>query len=56
LIGRKVGGLVSQADGAVETAGGLFKAQFQGLTSEAARSACSAISAKRQPCMVLAPR
>jgi D-alanyl-D-alanine carboxypeptidase len=48
---------VSDAEGAVEgAAGGAFRAQFQGLTADAARSACAAITAKRQPCMVLSPR
>jgi D-alanyl-D-alanine carboxypeptidase (penicillin-binding protein 5/6) len=48
---------VADAEGAVEgAAGGAFRAQFQGLTAEAARSACAAITAKRQPCMVLSPR
>lgn len=48
---------VADAEGAVEGAtGGAFRAQFQGLTAEAARSACAAITAKRQPCMVLSPR
>ena len=48
---------VVDAEGAVEgAAGGAFRAQFQGLTAEAARSACAAITAKRQPCMVLSPR
>ncbi|MDI1366475.1 MAG: D-alanyl-D-alanine carboxypeptidase [bacterium] len=48
---------VADAEGAVEgAAGGAFRAQFQGLTAEAARGACAAITAKRQPCMVLSPR
>ncbi|AYV48877.1 peptidase M15 [Caulobacter flavus] len=48
---------VSDAEGAVvSAAGGAFRAQFQGMTAEAARAACSAITAKRQPCMVIAPR
>lgn len=48
---------VADAEGAVEgAAGGAFRAQFQGLTADAARSACAAITAKRQPCMVLSPR
>jgi D-alanyl-D-alanine carboxypeptidase len=48
--------VVADAEGAVIGARGSFKAQFQGLTAEAARSACAAISAKRQPCMIIAPR
>jgi D-alanyl-D-alanine carboxypeptidase (penicillin-binding protein 5/6) len=47
---------VANAEGAVEgAASSTFRAQFQGMTAEAARGACQAITAKRQPCMVLAP-
>ena len=46
---------VLDAESAVDAAGGTFRAQFQGMTSEAARGACSALKAKRMPCMVLAP-
>lgn len=44
------------ADGKVGAkAGGFFRAQFTGLTAEAARAACAALKAKRQVCMVIAP-
>lgn len=57
LVRSRFSKFVAEAEGAVEgAAGGAFRAQFQGLTAEAARSACSAITAKRQPCMILAPR
>jgi len=56
LVRKRFAKAVADAEGAVEGAGGTFRAQFQGLTAEAARSACSAITAKRQPCMVLSPR
>ncbi|MBO9709648.1 MAG: D-alanyl-D-alanine carboxypeptidase [Caulobacter sp.] len=57
LVRSRFSKFVADAEGAVEgAAGGAFRAQFQGLTAEAARSACAAISAKRQPCMILAPR
>jgi len=56
LVRKRFAKAVVDAEGAVEGAGGTFRAQFQGLTAEAARSACSAITAKRQPCMVLSPR
>jgi D-alanyl-D-alanine carboxypeptidase (penicillin-binding protein 5/6) len=56
LVRSRFAKFVADAEGAVEgAAGGTFRAQFQGLTAEAARGACQAISAKRQPCMVLAP-
>ena len=57
LVRSRFAKFVIDAEGAVEgAAGGAFRAQFQGLTAEAARGACQAITAKRQPCMVLAPR
>jgi D-alanyl-D-alanine carboxypeptidase (penicillin-binding protein 5/6) len=46
---------VHDAEAAVEGAGGTFRAQFQGMTNDAAREACSALKAKRVPCMVLKP-
>jgi D-alanyl-D-alanine carboxypeptidase len=57
LVRGRFAKFVADAEGAVEgAAGGAFRAQFQGLTAEAARSTCAAITARRQPCMVLAPR
>ena len=57
LVRSRFAKFVADAESAVEgAAGGSFRAQFQGLSAEAARSACSAISAKRQPCMIIAPR
>jgi D-alanyl-D-alanine carboxypeptidase (penicillin-binding protein 5/6) len=57
LVRSRFSKFVADAEGAVEgAAGSTFRAQFQGLTADAARSACRAIGAKRQPCMVLAPR
>jgi len=55
IVRKRFTKVVAEAEGAVEGAGGTFRAQFQGLTAEAARSACAAITAKRQPCMVLSP-
>ena len=56
IVRSRFSKFVSDAEGAVEgAAGGSFRAQFQGLTAEAARGACQAITAKRQPCMVLSP-
>jgi D-alanyl-D-alanine carboxypeptidase len=57
LVRSRFAKFVADAEGAVEgAASSTFRAQFQGLTAEAAQSACRAISARRQPCMVLAPR
>jgi len=55
IVRKRFTKVVAEAEGAVEGAGGTFRAQFQGLTAEAARSACAAITAKRQPCIVLSP-
>lgn len=55
LVRGRFAKVVAEAEAAVEGAGGTFRAQFQGMTSDAARSACSALKAKRVPCMVLAP-
>ncbi len=35
--------------------GGFYRAQFTGLSAEAAKAACAALKAKRQVCMVIAP-
>jgi hypothetical protein len=57
LVRSRFSKFVADAEGAVEgAASSTFRAQFQGLTAEAARGACKAITAKRQPCMVLGPR
>ncbi|HJV41796.1 D-alanyl-D-alanine carboxypeptidase [Caulobacter sp.] len=56
LVRGRFAKVVADAEAAVEGAGGTFRAQFQGLTADAARSACSALKAKRVPCMVLSPR
>jgi len=57
IVRSRFSKFVASAEGAVEgVGGGSFRAQFQGLTADAARGACQAITAKRQPCMVLAPR
>jgi D-alanyl-D-alanine carboxypeptidase (penicillin-binding protein 5/6) len=57
LVRSRFAKFVTDAEGAVEgAASSTFRAQFQGMTAEAARGACQAITAKRQPCMVLGPR
>ncbi|WP_066681973.1 D-alanyl-D-alanine carboxypeptidase [Caulobacter sp. CCH9-E1] len=56
LVRGRFAKVVADAEAAVEGAGGTFRAQFQGLTADAARNACSALKAKRVPCMVLSPR
>lgn len=42
----------AQIGGAV---GGYFRVRFEGMTADAARSACKALKAKKQACMVVAP-
>jgi D-alanyl-D-alanine carboxypeptidase (penicillin-binding protein 5/6) len=56
LVRGRFAKVVADAEAAVEGAGGTFRAQFQGLTADAARGACSTLKAKRVPCMVLSPR
>jgi D-alanyl-D-alanine carboxypeptidase (penicillin-binding protein 5/6) len=56
LVRGRFAKMVADAEAAVEGAGGTFRAQFQGMTADAARDACSALKAKRMPCMVLSPR
>ncbi|PHY17441.1 D-alanyl-D-alanine carboxypeptidase [Caulobacter sp. BP25] len=56
LVRGRFAKVVADTEAAVEGAGGTFRAQFQGLTADAARSACSTLKAKRVPCMVLSPR
>lgn len=55
LVRGRFSKLVHDAEAAVEGAGSTFRAQFQGMTNDAAREACSALKAKRVPCMVLKP-
>jgi len=56
LVRSRFSKFVSGAEGAVEgAASSTFRAQFQGMTADAARGACKAITAKRQPCMALSP-
>ncbi|MDO9222259.1 MAG: D-alanyl-D-alanine carboxypeptidase family protein [Caulobacter sp.] len=35
--------------------GGYFRVRFEGMTADAAKAACKALKAKKQPCMVMAP-
>lgn len=35
--------------------GGYFRVRFEGMTADAAKAACKALKAKKQPCMVVAP-
>jgi D-alanyl-D-alanine carboxypeptidase (penicillin-binding protein 5/6) len=48
-FGRIVGSALAQ----VEKAGGNYRVRFRGLNEKQAKAACQALSAKRQPCMVM---
>jgi D-alanyl-D-alanine carboxypeptidase (penicillin-binding protein 5/6) len=55
LIEKRFSDVVASAEGVVEQAGGNYRAQFTGLGEGAARTACRALVAKRQVCLVLTP-
>jgi D-alanyl-D-alanine carboxypeptidase (penicillin-binding protein 5/6) len=55
LIEKRFSDVVASAEGVVEQAGGNYRAQFTGLGETAARTACRALVAKRQVCLVLTP-
>lgn len=42
----------AEVGGAVD---GFFRARFEGMSADAAKAACKAIKAKKQPCMIIAP-
>ncbi len=55
-IETRFGKVLDDAEGVIgDKVGGFFRVRFTGLTSDAAKQACKAISAKRQSCMVVAP-
>jgi len=49
---RWVAGAEAEVGGAVE---GFFRARFDGMTADAAKAACKAIKARKQPCMIVSP-
>lgn len=56
MIEKRFDQVLDEAEGVIgDRVGGFFRVRFTGLTSEAAKQACKALSAKRQSCMVVAP-
>jgi D-alanyl-D-alanine carboxypeptidase (penicillin-binding protein 5/6) len=55
LIEHRFGSTVGDATGAVQKAGGGYRAQFKGLDEADARDACKTLKAQRQVCMVVSP-
>jgi D-alanyl-D-alanine carboxypeptidase (penicillin-binding protein 5/6) len=56
LIEKRFDKVLDEAEGVIgDRVGGFFRVRFTGLTSDAAKQACKALSAKRQSCMVVAP-
>ena len=56
LVEKKFGRHFGKADGKVDDGPrGQWKAQFSGFNEASAKSACSALKAKKMPCMVMAP-
>lgn len=55
-IQRRFDRVLDDAEGEIGAkVGGFFRIRFTGLTPEAAKAACKALSAKKQRCMVVAP-
>jgi D-alanyl-D-alanine carboxypeptidase (penicillin-binding protein 5/6) len=56
LVEKKFGRHFGKADGRIDDAPrGQWKAQFSGFSESSARNACSALKAKKMPCMVVSP-
>ncbi len=56
LIQRRFASAVDDGEAAIGNAvGGYFRVRFEGMTADAARSACKVLKAKKQTCMVVAP-
>lgn len=54
-VGRRFRTQFNQAEGAVQSAAGWYRARFTGLTQEAAEGACLAMSERNVSCLVLRP-
>ena len=55
FIEGRFGKHVDSAKGGTDKAAGRYRSRFSGMTETAAKGACKAIQAKKQPCMVVAP-
>ena len=55
-IGRRFADVFADAEADIgDAVNGFFRAQFKGFTAESARSACTALKARRVSCIVVAP-
>ena len=55
-VEKKFGRHFGKADGRIDDGPrGQWKAQFSGFSESSARNACSALKAKKMPCMVVSP-
>lgn len=54
-VGRRFRAQFREAEGAVQSAAGWYRARYTGLTQEAAEAACSAMSERNVSCLVLRP-
>ena len=55
MVEKRFGRHVDDARAVAEKDDGKFRARFSGMTEADARSACKAIKARRQPCVVMSP-
>ncbi len=56
LIKKRFGAAFRDSEPAVgDPSGGFYRVRFEGMTADAAKSACQTLKAKKQACMVIAP-
>ena len=56
IVEKRFGNHVDDARAIAEKDDGKYKARFAGMTETAAKGACKAIKAKKQPCVVMSPQ
>ena len=56
IVERRFGAHFNKAEGETDRAAGRYRARFSGFSETDAKAACQALKAKRQPCLVVAPR
>lgn len=56
IVEKRFGKHFGKAKGVAEKSGGKYRSRFSGFSEKAAKDACRALKAKKQPCMVLPPR
>ncbi|HEX7886956.1 MAG TPA: D-alanyl-D-alanine carboxypeptidase [Phenylobacterium sp.] len=55
IVEKRFGSSFDDAKGVAEKDGAKYRARFSGMSEGDARSACKALKAKKQPCMVMPP-